>query len=343
MPSHASRQLSCVRVCLALPPGSGWRRLRAALTAQAGTAGVTVGPAGGSDAWTVTDAAGTAAAPDPRRMVLVGRRRPGTPAGAAQVCTDALALGARSARVLAAHRVTALRLHGLDGLVERGVRIAAGALRLPCLATEAPAPPGCGELFAAGATLAASDAAHRLAVVLEDDAAAPPPGLPVLGPDPVALAAQVLAALLALAAGRPPVSPLLAVPAQLPTWSGDTQAGEERLDRALAFLRANTARDLAMGEVAAAVGMSLRHLQRLSRDHLGHGLHEQLLRLRIADALPLLREPGRPVAAVARLVGFAEPDRFTAAFRRILGTTPGRWRLAQAATGDHGAADSPQV
>nr|WP_246406550.1 helix-turn-helix transcriptional regulator [Modestobacter versicolor] len=50
-------------------------------------------------------------------------------------------------------------------------------------------------------------------------------------------------------------------------------------------------------------------------------------RARLQAALPLL-ERGLPVAAVARQVGYGSVNGFTAAFRRLHGSTPGSWRRA---------------
>jgi AraC-like DNA-binding protein len=47
-------------------------------------------------------------------------------------------------------------------------------------------------------------------------------------------------------------------------------------------------------------------------------------RLRIASALPRLAA-GRPVSRVAAEVGYATPSAFVAAFRRTVGSTPGRY------------------
>ncbi len=45
---------------------------------------------------------------------------------------------------------------------------------------------------------------------------------------------------------------------------------------------------------------------------------------RLRAALSLLAE-GRPVSRVAHTVGYATPSAFLAAFRRTVGTTPGRY------------------
>ncbi len=46
--------------------------------------------------------------------------------------------------------------------------------------------------------------------------------------------------------------------------------------------------------------------------------------IRLAASLPLLAE-GRPIARIAERVGYATPSAYVAAFRRDVGTTPGRY------------------
>jgi AraC-like DNA-binding protein len=48
------------------------------------------------------------------------------------------------------------------------------------------------------------------------------------------------------------------------------------------------------------------------------------IHVRLRAALPLLAE-GQPVSRVARLVGYATPSAFLAAFRRTVGTSPSRY------------------
>ena len=62
-----------------------------------------------------------------------------------------------------------------------------------------------------------------------------------------------------------------------------------------------------------------------------HDGHWQEGRLRAGDivierAKALLVETNRPLAAVAVSCGFSSQSHMTVAFRRFVGTTPGRWR-----------------
>jgi AraC-like DNA-binding protein len=75
---------------------------------------------------------------------------------------------------------------------------------------------------------------------------------------------------------------------------------------------------------ARAVGVSRRTLTRLFVRDTGLSFDRWRTHLRLRAALPLLAE-GRPVSQAAHAVGYATPSAFLAAFRRTVGTTPGRY------------------
>ena len=104
--------------------------------------------------------------------------------------------------------------------------------------------------------------------------------------------------------------------------------------RAAALIRSEPAARHTLAEVARAAAASPRTLERLFRDETGlpFGLWRQ--RSRLLRALQLLAEGGT-VAGAAAAVGYESTSAFVAAFRRALGTTPGRYfKRAAAAAAD---------
>lgn len=75
---------------------------------------------------------------------------------------------------------------------------------------------------------------------------------------------------------------------------------------------------------ARAVGVSRRTLTRLFVHDTGMSFDRWRTHVRLRAALPLLAE-GRSVSRVAHAVGYATPSAFLAAFRRTVGTSPGRY------------------
>lgn len=81
-----------------------------------------------------------------------------------------------------------------------------------------------------------------------------------------------------------------------------------------------------------AAGASRRTVERRFRAETGLGLAEWRTRQRLAAAVRLMAE-GATVTSVALAVGYATPSGFGAAFRRVLGTSPGRYVAAPPAAG----------
>lgn len=73
------------------------------------------------------------------------------------------------------------------------------------------------------------------------------------------------------------------------------------------------------------IGASARTLSRLLHDELGMTFYQWRTQFRIHHALVLLAD-GYDTTYVARACGWANPSHFIAAFREIVGTTPGRYR-----------------
>jgi AraC family transcriptional regulator len=109
---------------------------------------------------------------------------------------------------------------------------------------------------------------------------------------------------------------------------------ERQLARALEYIRAHLGEDLSLGAVARQIGFSPYHFARLFRRATGAGLHQVVLRERVAHARRLLAGTGLPLANVAVEAGFADQSHLTLVFRRHLGLTPRAFR--QEGRGEHG-------
>lgn len=94
----------------------------------------------------------------------------------------------------------------------------------------------------------------------------------------------------------------------------------------------------ALARVARAAGASLRTLERLFLRDTGIPLGRWRRRARVIAALRLLAD-GTSITATATDVGYATPSAFVAAFRRELGTTPGRYFTGPGARGSGSGED----
>ena len=111
---------------------------------------------------------------------------------------------------------------------------------------------------------------------------------------------------------------LPAAPLQLPMPS------DPRARRAAELLQRDPSHPLSLAKAARACGASKRTLERLFLRETQMTLGRWRQRLRFVDALRRLAT-GHAVTRVALDVGYQSPSAFISAFRRELGTTPGRY------------------
>jgi AraC-like DNA-binding protein len=99
---------------------------------------------------------------------------------------------------------------------------------------------------------------------------------------------------------------------------------DARAARAAACIRAEPSARHTLAEVAHAAAASPRTLERLFRSETGLPFGVWRQRARLLHALQRLAE-GETVDGVAHAVGYESTSAFVAAFRRALGSTPGRY------------------
>jgi AraC family transcriptional regulator of arabinose operon len=105
-----------------------------------------------------------------------------------------------------------------------------------------------------------------------------------------------------------------------------SDAGDPRVRRALELQSEDLSRAMGLEELSRRCGVSIPHLQRLYRQHVGSSPAHHLATLRHQRASQLLRLTDLPVKAVSKAVGFADQRYFSAWFRRVNGESPSRYR-----------------
>lgn len=109
-----------------------------------------------------------------------------------------------------------------------------------------------------------------------------------------------------------------------------TDRGRTRpVRRAMEYLRERLAETFTLDDVAHHADLDKFHLCRAFRAQIGMPPHTYLTHLRIARAKALLRD-GMRASDVAPLVGIYDQAQLTRHFRRLVGTTPGRYAKAAA-------------
>lgn len=92
--------------------------------------------------------------------------------------------------------------------------------------------------------------------------------------------------------------------------------------RALEAMEGAAESTLPRAALAQAAGVSLRHLERLFRQHLGRTPNEHYRLLRLDRSRLLLRQSGLSIMEVAVASGFGSASHFSRAYRAAFGRTP---------------------
>jgi transcriptional regulator GlxA family with amidase domain len=123
--------------------------------------------------------------------------------------------------------------------------------------------------------------------------------------------------------------------AQMSLFTTQVGAADEHgtVREAVGFITTHLDGDLSTAAVAAAVGVSPRHLGRLFRDHTGRAPAQFVRRARIEAAARLLESTTLPVATVAHRCGFRSAEALRQSFAGHYATSPTsyRTRFARAA------------
>jgi AraC family transcriptional regulator len=99
-----------------------------------------------------------------------------------------------------------------------------------------------------------------------------------------------------------------------------------RLRRVLAFIEANIAGPISLGDLAAVAGLSRMHFAAQFKAATGCRPHEHVLQQRIEAAQAMMSSSAAPLVEVALSVGFQTQSHFSTVFKRVVGQTPARWR-----------------
>ena len=96
--------------------------------------------------------------------------------------------------------------------------------------------------------------------------------------------------------------------------------------RARHVMAASLDKPLTIASLAQELCVSRAYLAAVFKRECGRGVAEELREMRMARACELLAGTARPIAAIARTVGYARPSSFDEAFKRETGCTPAQWR-----------------
>jgi AraC-like DNA-binding protein len=96
--------------------------------------------------------------------------------------------------------------------------------------------------------------------------------------------------------------------------------------RAADYIRQHIADPIHLDDIAASVGLSKRHLQRLFHKVLRMTIQRFVIHSRLHAAAHELTGSRRPMAEIALMFGFSDQAAFSNTFRRVIGLTPRDYR-----------------
>ena len=97
-----------------------------------------------------------------------------------------------------------------------------------------------------------------------------------------------------------------------------------------AYIAENIERNLCLSELADLCDLSMHHFARSFKSEIGKTPYQYILDRRLALARRMLTTTQQSIADIAYGVGFSSQSHMTDLFRKILGTTPAKYRQAAA-------------
>ena len=101
--------------------------------------------------------------------------------------------------------------------------------------------------------------------------------------------------------------------------------------KALSFIRERASKGICAKNVLQEVGVSRTTLEARFKAVLHRSVHDEILRVRLAEARELVSTSDLPLREVARLTGFCDVQYLTNVFQRKMGLSPSQYRKRERA------------
>ena len=101
---------------------------------------------------------------------------------------------------------------------------------------------------------------------------------------------------------------------------------DQRIKRAVLFIKNNCDRDISLEEAASEAAMSPNYFSECFKKTIGIGFSDYVTARRLRKAAELLRDPKLKISQVARMSGFSDPHYFSRIFKKSTGYNPGQCR-----------------
>lgn len=109
--------------------------------------------------------------------------------------------------------------------------------------------------------------------------------------------------------------------------SHETDKGNYHVRQAVQFMTENYAQQITLEIVAEYVDLSPSYFSTLFRRITGDSFRSHLCRIRVEESKHLLLHTKYPLSDIAVAVGFTDQSYYSKVFKRIVGITPGKYRM----------------
>jgi AraC family transcriptional regulator len=96
--------------------------------------------------------------------------------------------------------------------------------------------------------------------------------------------------------------------------------------RALAYIEEHLGSKIEVGRIAEHVSLSKSHFSRAFKQSIGSSPMAYVSMRRVERARLMMTSTGQPLIEIALACGFADQSHLNRCFRRLIGTSPGKWR-----------------
>jgi transcriptional regulator GlxA family with amidase domain len=103
---------------------------------------------------------------------------------------------------------------------------------------------------------------------------------------------------------------------------------DDRVLKVLAKMEASVEQPVSQAELARIAGVSIRHIERLFREHCAKTVHEAYMQIRLNQASQLVQKTNMTMTSVALACGFQSNSHFSRAFKGQFGISPIRNRVS---------------
>ncbi len=92
------------------------------------------------------------------------------------------------------------------------------------------------------------------------------------------------------------------------------------------YVSANYMKRLSLNDISEHVSFSVSYLSRIFKEDIGLSLSSYINEVRIRNARALLLGSDIPLSSLAYCCGFDDQSYFSKVFKKLTGTTPGKYR-----------------